>query len=181
MYMIYKVENLLDGKVYIGQTTDIARRLKEHAKYPDRPLSVEARRIGLENFRTKILCCAKTKEKANAAEAFWTYFYRSNEPAYGYNIQVATSISDQQKQKNGGKNHWTTRQSFTEETKRKMSAAQSGEKSNTARRCRCIDTGEVFECALYAEEKYNLPKGRIWAVCRGERKSTGGLHFEYID
>lgn len=83
-------------------------------------------------------------------------------------------------EKLSGENHWTTRKSFSEETKKKMSAAQSGVKSNTARPCMCVETGEIFEYMKLAAIKYNLQPSKITACCRGKRKTTGGFHWRYV-
>jgi hypothetical protein len=41
----------------------------------------------------------------------------------------------------------------------------------------CIETGETFVSIAQAERELNV-KG-IGAVCRGKRKSCGGLHFKF--
>ena len=48
-------------------------------------------------------------------------------------------------------------------------------------RVRCIETGKVYDNIRQAEEETGIHNGNISKVCRGERKSCGGLHFEYVD
>jgi len=45
----------------------------------------------------------------------------------------------------------------------------------------CLDTEQVWESARQAARELNLISSSITSVCIGTRKSTGGLHFRYID
>ena len=53
-------------------------------------------------------------------------------------------------------------------------------KITTYKSCICIETGEIFNTATEAEHKMKLPRGKVSAVCRGERNTTGGYHFTYV-
>lgn len=44
----------------------------------------------------------------------------------------------------------------------------------------CIDTGDIFSCAREASEKYNISRQGIASCCKGDRKTCGGYHWEYI-
>lgn len=63
MIGIYKITNLMDGKVYIGQSIDIARRFNAHKTKPflkgDRSYNTlfyrAIRKYGLENFKFEVL------------------------------------------------------------------------------------------------------------------------------
>lgn len=87
---IYKIENKLDGKVYIGQSINIEERWKIHKKSIhccgneyDYPLYRAIRLHGLENFEWSIIeeCL---KEELNNKEKFYIKEYKSIVP-YGYN------------------------------------------------------------------------------------------------
>ena len=49
------------------------------------------------------------------------------------------------------------------------------------RKVRCIETGEIFDNIQQASEKLGIIHQNISRVCNGKRKSTHGLHFEYVD
>lgn len=49
------------------------------------------------------------------------------------------------------------------------------------RKVRCVETGEVFASLKQASEKTKAVASHISACCSGERKTTGGLHWEYVD
>lgn len=88
---IYKLTNLLDGKVYIGQAKNIAERWSEHIKKGvgidtnNQILYVAMRKDGPENFTYEILeeC---TSQELNDKEKFWIKYYKATE--HGYNMKV---------------------------------------------------------------------------------------------
>lgn len=82
---IYKIENKINGKVYIGQTNNLKRRIKEH-KYDKRknhPVHNALIKYGFENFNISILYYG---ENYNEEEKKYIRLYKSNDKRYGYNI-----------------------------------------------------------------------------------------------
>lgn len=80
---IYKITNISNGKVYIGQAVDIGARWKQHIKRgigAEAPLKnklyPEMAEYGVENFTFEILeeC---SRDKLNELEKFWIDFYDS--------------------------------------------------------------------------------------------------------
>jgi group I intron endonuclease len=62
MGFIYKIENKIDGKIYIGQTIrDIETRFKEHLKKGSncRYLNRALEKYGKKNFKCEIICVSK--------------------------------------------------------------------------------------------------------------------------
>ena len=95
MIGIYKYTNKINGKVYIGQSNNIQRRIIEHNNRANNPcndeyqsvLSKAIRKYGIENFDITILCeCSidalDTLEKQYIAE------YKSYLSQYGYNCTL---------------------------------------------------------------------------------------------
>ena len=88
MIGIYKIENLINGKVYIGQSVHIERRWTEHCLPSARSLIGKAiKKYGKENFSFQVLneC---SKEKLNELEEYYISKYNSVVPN-GYNIETA--------------------------------------------------------------------------------------------
>jgi hypothetical protein len=56
-----------------------------------------------------------------------------------------------------------------------------GEDNPRRRSVRCVDTGATYPSLKDAAEATGTNERGISAVCRGERKRTGGLHWEYAD
>ena len=84
---IYKIENLISGQIYIGQSVNIYKRFKEHLRgglYNDSQLIDEAiQKIGIKNFSFKIIERCQIKE-LNRKEKFFIQYYNSLIPN-GYN------------------------------------------------------------------------------------------------
>ena len=83
---IYKLTNLINNKIYIGQTNNIERRMKEHMydKRKNKPIHSAIEKYGVENFSLQILYYG---EDYNKEEKKWIEFYKSNNKENGYNIQ----------------------------------------------------------------------------------------------
>lgn len=82
---IYKIENLINGKIYIGQSIHIQKRWLEHCKLSANSLISDAiKKYGKENFSFQIIKeCAQ--EELTKFESFYIQYYNSLIP-YGYNI-----------------------------------------------------------------------------------------------
>lgn len=86
---IYKITNQVNDKCYIGQSVDVARRWKDHAKCGlgiDTPvgnkLYKEMQEIGIWNFSWELLEACPQKD-LNEKEKFYIELYQSKN--YGYN------------------------------------------------------------------------------------------------
>lgn len=87
MKSIYKIENLLNGKIYIGQTNRLAIRIKQHQN-ANSYIGSALRKYGVENFN--IIEIEKT-EFYDERERFWIEHYHSNNPNKGYNLTLGGS------------------------------------------------------------------------------------------
>lgn len=109
MMGIYKIENLINGKVYIGQSVHIKKRWREHIailNFPllqiyKRPLYQSFIKYGLENFSFNIIeqC---SKDLLNEREIYWIKYYNSCiywPNSNGYNLTIGgegnTKITEQ--------------------------------------------------------------------------------------
>lgn len=131
-FYLYKIMNLFDGKVYIGQSTNPIvrwRRHKSDAKLNNKNnyLYNAIRKYGIQNFSFEIIVQSKTLEDIDAAEILCIEQYKSSNNNYGYNIALGGNgkriVSEQTKlkisQSRIGKK-------ATEETKNKMSKSMIG-------------------------------------------------------
>lgn len=69
----------------------------------------------------------------------------------------------------------------SEETKLRKSESHRGAKAYNAKAVECVETGIIYESTGHAARTLSLDTSSVGAVCRGERKSTGGFHFTYIN
>lgn len=89
---IYKLTNVSNGKVYIGQSRDIANRMRVHIKDSRRehdergqfPLYEDMRLYGHENFKLDIIEVCN-EDELDAKEMNYIKLYDSTNPEKGYN------------------------------------------------------------------------------------------------
>lgn len=82
---IYKYENKINHKIYIGQTNNPERRFNEHMygqSYSTSLLERAIKKYGIENF---IFTVIEWAENYDEREKYWIEYYNSYKP-YGYNI-----------------------------------------------------------------------------------------------
>ena len=83
--IIYKITNLVNGKIYVGQTKfSVEKRFKEHAK-ANSPLGHAIRKYGKENFKAEVIEICQTFTELNEREIFWIAKLNCKVPN-GYNI-----------------------------------------------------------------------------------------------
>lgn len=88
---IYKITNLINNKVYIGQAVDIAERWRQHIKRAvgAEPMTTNKlypimKETGVYNFSWQIVEECK-KEELTPKEKYWIQYYDGQ--GYGYNIK----------------------------------------------------------------------------------------------
>lgn len=83
MIGIYKITNLINGKVYIGQSININRRWRQHreCQTASSPLHSDIKKIGLENFSFEVLEEVEF-DKLDERERFYIEFYDSYRNGY---------------------------------------------------------------------------------------------------
>ena len=83
---------------------------------------------------------------------------------------------------------------FPDEVKKKISAANKGKKFTEERKERlrkphygqartkvkCVETNEIFDSLKEAANTHNIKYQSISDVCRGNRPTAGGYHWEYV-
>lgn len=156
---IYKIENKINGKVYIGQSVDVYRRLKKHIWEIENNNSVLYRafkKYGIENFTYELIeeCSIEELDKR---EIFYIQKYNSYvgiENSNGYNLNTG-----------GGVNRgWNP----TEENRSNFRNANLGGKSHFAKKTIC--DGIVFDCAKDCADYFNISYASIKDWLSGKNK-----------
>ena len=186
--VVYRITNTVNRKVYIGQTIQpLKDRWKRHlsdARHgSEYAIHKAIRKYGKEKFEIDVIDTATDRDELDLKEIYWINVYNSISPN-GYNLCEGGRTprwTNETREKVSGKNHWTTRKSFTEETLKKKHDATYRKPSPRSKPVRCVETGEVFHCAKEFEYRYGHQLSKILACCKGKRKSHHGYHWEYVE
>jgi group I intron endonuclease len=139
---IYKITNLVNGKIYIGQTNNLKNRWSGHIcdakKNPRWPIDFAFRKYGRDNFKYETLEIHYTVNNTNDAEIYLIAAFDARNKKIGYNIRKGGDMwehTPQQRQqmsidKMGEKNPFFGK-THTEETRKFFSDRLVG---NTYRR-----------------------------------------------
>jgi group I intron endonuclease len=116
MHYIYIIKNIINGKMYVGQTINLIARWSCH-KYNSNtynyPIYLAMRKYGIENFQFIPVENFNTQPEADIAEKFWIDLLETKYRKFGYNI------------KDGGSHG-----KHSEESKSKMSLIKIGKKAS---------------------------------------------------
>lgn len=94
MHYLYRITNILSGKVYIGQSSDDKYRWRQHlyfAKNPERTGRYIHRAMakhGSENFMFEVIVTCRTPEDANIIEDVLIRQFDSRNKEHGYNLNA---------------------------------------------------------------------------------------------
>ena len=236
-YIVYKHQNLTNGKVYIGITsTSLEKRSGSNGiNYRNNTLFYRAiQKYGWDGFDHIVLFQDLSLEEAAEIERGLISKLRANDPQYGYNLssggesghagvvasaelreRISQRVSGEGNPLYGRVGELSHRYGvkLSEETKKKISEGNKGKvvsmetcekiseslkkigrwkgadnpnygnkggKTYCARKVRCVETGEEYECIKYAALDKGILANRISLCCKGKAKTTGGFHWEYV-
>ncbi|EOT38251.1 GIY-YIG nuclease family protein [Enterococcus dispar] len=208
--IIYMFKNKINGKTYIGQTIrTFEERTSEHLRHTETCFDKALNKYGIENFEYCIIDEALSLDELNAKETYWIAKTNSMIPN-GYNLCLGGNNTcgythreeskrkmSLTKRKNGSmkaeKNHYygkhhtleireKMKKAWTPERKSKLSEQSKRlDRSYQFVRVRNKETGEIYNSVKEAGEKTGVLATHITRVCKGKRKSAGGIKWEYVD
>lgn len=84
--IIYKIENNINGKIYIGLTTkDLSKRIAGHIAENKSYIQKALNKYGLQSFAVSVIDSAESREILCEKERYWIQHYNSKVPN-GYNL-----------------------------------------------------------------------------------------------
>ena len=180
---IYKITNIVNGKVYIGQTINpVKDRFQRHISDAihhviDTHFTRAINKYGKENFKWEIIDTASSREELNQKEEYWIRAYDACHN--GYNTSVGGCAC-------GGDTYSNIEN--LDEIRKKISESKLGGKNPNSRKVKVIDLvqhsefvfSSMAEAAQYLSLDSHMPVSRR---CRGYTKSPlkNRYLFEYYD
>ena len=204
-WCVYKHTNKLNGKCYIGITSqDVRVRWNRGWGYQYCPHFWRAiQKYGWDAFAHEVLYDALTKEEAEAWEVNLIAEYHSADPTFGYNVSLGGSSigkhSEETRKKlgdcrRGCKHTEAAKQKmreahigkqFSEEHIQKLKTAQFGAKHHRARAVYQMDmsgrTVGWYACVAEAQRRTGIPNQNIVKCCQGRRAYAGGFRWKYAE
>ena len=124
---IYKIENLINHKVYIGQSKDIESRLYHHKhEETNKHLKYAFEKYGIENFSFEVLI--ETYDR-NYWEIFLIQIYHATDDNFGYNIECGgtygSPIRTEEEMENYREMRREIYRNFSESKKKKLAKEHS--------------------------------------------------------
>lgn len=85
---IYLWTNLINNKVYVGQTQNFYNRMQQYSRGNDsnRIIGQALHKYGIDNFDIAILEKVEDVEKLDECEQYWMEYYKSYDLSKGYNL-----------------------------------------------------------------------------------------------
>ena len=196
MWVIYKHTNKINGKVYIGQTSqEPEKRWKKGEGYKDSPKFYAAiQKYGWNNFKHEIIEeNILTLEEADNKEAYWIFYYNSINNGYNINLggeKHARGLDFAKRVSEGQKKNWENNEKRKEKARQYLKKQWQNEEyrnkflgSNNGNsvKVKCIETNIVFDTLKEAAAWANTSRQNITGVLRGRQKTAGGYHWEYAN
>lgn len=171
---IYKITNIQNNKVYIGQTIrPVEQRFQRHItdamhNILDTHFARAIRQYGPTNFSYLIIDTAQTQEELNQKEQYWIKYYNSVKE--GYNETDAI-------EKCGGNTYQSKTKEEMEVIKEKIRQTKIGSKNPMARKIKRINIEtnevEIFDTVISCAKACGIKNGKTSITTRlnGQVKS----------
>lgn len=186
---IYKIKNIVNGKVYIGSSVSVLSRMSTHKhlllknKHFNKHLQSSYNKYGINNFLFEILEKIKDNDKnlIKEREEFNILYYKSNNKNFGYNSRILCDTNlgikfTKEHIEKLKKSHLGIRQ--TKESIKKI-------KKSLYKRVYKLDKDkniiDEYESIIDASEKNNLHRQSISSCCVNKLNSTGGYYWCFIN
>lgn len=182
---IYKITNLVNGKVYIGQSSrDIQQRFVRHIQDAvsgrlDTHFARAIRKYDKDNFIVERIDTAETQDELNQKEQSWIRYYDS--VRHGYNETDAIY-------KCGGNTYMSKNEYEMREISEKISLSKLGARNPHSRKIKCRSelTGEemIFDTLAECQDYFGMSNHQFISARLGGRIRSLFLtewNFAYLD
>lgn len=178
-FCVYKISNLINGKIYIGKTSNVNVRWEKHIKISENKeekayqyLHKSINKYGLENFTIEKIEDNLTEQESFDREKFWIKTLNSKNHNLGMNLTdggegtSGLKWSEDSREKIRGLNNHNFGKPLSKEVKLKLSVVLSGENN-------------PFYGKMHSEKVISFLKNRVVSEevkliisknCRGENQ-----------
>jgi group I intron endonuclease len=173
--IIYKTTNLINGKIYIGQTNGNRKNYIGGGKI----LKTAIKKYGKENFKFEIIVKGDfNRTLVDDLEIHYIRLYNSTNKNIGYNLEnggfghPGKKLSKKHKLKISKANKGKKKKPFSEEHKLKISISKKGIKQKTTRSKQAIENFKKSRCGkpLTEEHKKALSMARLKYLAKQKPK-----------
>lgn len=203
--VIYKVTNMVNGKVYVGQTMmSLRRRWYYHCHKSSECTAIHRaiQKYGADSFTIQVIDRADDRAELDSKEAFWIHFLGSMVPN-GYNLKTGgntptySEASMQRMSRNhadvSGTNNPRYGVHLSFETRQKIANSHRGKHLSEEHKEKCrlnspkrrmvknLDTGDIYPSCRLAEKQCDLAHGTVSRVCQGKGHTSGGFRWCYVE
>lgn len=184
---IYKITNIINNKVYIGQSVNLRKRLWWHKSvlklghHHNRHLLNAWKKYGESNFKFEVIFSKETIELdlLNLLEEIFIKIFNSSNTNYGYNLNLggdnreileSTKLKIRDFGKKNPEKFLNRVQQHIESRKRKVRVTN-------------VETGEIkdFDTILDACKFTNVHSRKAYRVLKKIRQTTKGFKFDYLE
>jgi group I intron endonuclease len=195
---VYVIENLVNGRKYVGSTTNLKRRLREHktellkGNHKNSYLQRSYNKYGKDNFKIYTVEIVVDFKDLTTCEAKWIGTFRTTENDYGYNLVLPNpntapnggagihhDITKEKIRRSFYKNHFgeTSEEKYQTWKANVEHRERSGEpRADSTVLVYNYETGEKlyeFESPTKTAEVLNLNRKKVIAVLNKEKASSG--------
>jgi group I intron endonuclease len=200
---LYVAENLIDGRLYIGQTIrQIEQRWSGHKSAArngsDLAISKALREYGDDAFVCEVAGWAETPDELDDLERLIIRLTKSNSPEHGFNTHhggggkhAASTRIKMSASHRGHEVSEVTKHKIRETSKRRkmpdhvkeiLRSANKGQPSHKRKAVICIETGAIYPSLKLAAKAIN---GQSSSICNqikyGKPRTTKGFTFAYAE
>lgn len=166
---IYKIVNIVNDKIYIGQSKHIKQRWCEHKKelkknkHRNEYLQRAWNKYGESNFIHEIIELCDESE-LDEKEVYYINFYNSMNPNKGYNLH------------SGGLRHTIC----SESTRIKLKNSGTGANNPNSKKVIRLEDNQVYDSINLAAQNNNTHAAMIYRCCTQQRYTAGNYHWMYL-
>lgn len=183
---IYSIRNIINNKIYIGQTTNFKERKHSHftsmkmGTHKNPYLQLSYNKYGKEYMIMDIVEIC-TKDELNNKEIYWIKFYNSNNRELGYNLtdggcyaHLSQESIEKIRQKHMGVPSPFKGTKRSKEFCKKLSKIMQenlkyNEENPNSKKVICVNDNHIFNTLNQASDFYNINRAIVSGCCNKKR------------